>query len=200
MPRMKYTLVGSLRSPFVRAVRLFFLQNKIEFDFKVINFLEVPADAEYLAQLNPINKVPVLIEGQSKLFDSRVIFNVLTQRHGLVPLTLDEENMLSAVYSALDVSVNLFLLQRGGLDPATPNQYVERQRARLVECLHYLAPWAQGLRVGRDWRFPAMSLYSYLFWARARGLLDLSAHPELAKFVEDFRDAPGVAATTFPAS
>ena len=80
---MSYQLLGSLRSPFVRFIRLLMIQNSIPFDFEIVNYLEVEADEKRLAAENPINKIPILIAtgqkaGQTerqKIFDSRVIAN-----------------------------------------------------------------------------------------------------------------------------
>ena len=101
----------------------------------------------------------------------------------------------------MDTCVNLFLLKRGGLDPEADNWYLQRQRERIPSVLDHLKPWIQKLNPNdaADWNFASMSLYSFLYWAQFRGMLDLSGRPECLKFLEDFKTKPGVAETTIPA-
>ena len=42
-----------------------------------------------------------------------------------------------------------------------------------------------------------MSLFSFLYWAEAREVVDLKLYPELAAFLMRFSEAPGVKATGF---
>ena len=93
---MSYTLIGSTTSPYVRKLRLCF-HDKINYEFKSINYLEIN-DANYLKSINPINKIPILIDNEETIFDSRVIFNHLTKKYSWTKLSLKEENILSAIF------------------------------------------------------------------------------------------------------
>ena len=195
---MSCTLVTSERSPFGRVVRMLMIKNGIDFKCRFLNFVDNKADAEILVKETPINKVPILIDGSQKIFDSRVIVNYLTKKHALKALTLDEENRVSAIYSALDTGVILFLMKRDGFDINAPGFFVSRNRERIPRNLEYLIPWAATLNPDRDWNYASMSLYSLLYWAEARGgLIEVKAHPVLAAFMERFKDAPGVKETSF---
>ncbi len=195
---MGYRLIGSYTSPFVRRLRLA-MYGRVDFELEVVNYMEEPGKS-YLQSISPINKLPILIDGQQKIFDSRVIYNYLARRHDWKALTLDQENLVSAIESGMDTCVNLFLLKRGGLDPASDNWYLQRQRERVPSVLDYLKPWIEKLnpKQDADWNFASMSLYSFLYWAQFRGMLDLSGRPECLKFLEDFKNKPGVAETTIP--
>jgi glutathione S-transferase len=200
---MPITLLGSLRSPFVRIPRLYLMANQIDFKFEVINYLEVSADRDYLSKQSPINKVPVLIlEDGQKIFESRVIITYLMRTHALPSLTLDEENYVSAICAAMDVYVNLYLLKMGGLDLEATNWYVKRQQDRVLSSLEFVRPWARKLDAQKssDWNYASMCLYSFAFWADARGILSLSQHPDLESFIERFKNAPGVQETSFAKS
>ena len=190
---MKYTLIGSLTSPYVRKLRLL-LNNLAPYELKCINYLEAN-DSEYLKKINPINKIPILIDNEKTIYDSRVIYNYLAKKHDLKPLSYEEENILSAIDAALDTSINLFSLRRGGMDLNGGNSYIERQKERVTLILNYLTPWAQKLdpKQPSDWNYLSMSLYSYLFWGTFREILDLSQHTSLKEFLLKFSDAPGVA-------
>lgn len=83
------------------------IQNSIKFDFKVLNIVSDASAAAALQAESPINKVPILVvrsegaSGEQKIFDSRVIAGFLSAKHGLRKLSLDEENILSSIYSCL---------------------------------------------------------------------------------------------------
>jgi glutathione S-transferase len=192
---MKYTLIGSLTSPYVRKLRLL-LNNLAPYELKCINYLEAN-DSEYLKTINPINKIPILIDNDKTIYDSRVIYNYLAHKHDLKALTIQEENILSAIDAALDTSINLFSLRRGGLDLNGGNTYIERQKERIPLLLNYLAPWAEKLdpKNPNDWNYLSMSLYSYLYWGTFREILDLSQHNSLKEFLVKFASAPGVSDT-----
>jgi glutathione S-transferase len=187
---MSCILIGSLTSPYVRKIRLC-LHDVIPYELKTVNYLE-QNDAAYLKSINPINKIPILIDEKQTIYDSRVIYNYLAKKYDWTPLTLNEENILSAIDAALDTSINLFSLKRGGLDTSKPNTYVTRQEERIPLLLNYLSLWAVNCK---EWNFLSMSLYSYLDWASFRELLKLSEYPEMQKFLERFKDAKGVQAT-----
>jgi glutathione S-transferase len=194
---MAYTLIGSIRSPFVRICRMLMESNGIPFVFRVLNIADDAKAAAELAKESPINRVPVLLDGNQKIFDSRVIANFLIKRHGLAALTLDEENLVSAIYSCLDTGVTLFLMRKDGFDMNDPGFFLSRQRARIPANLAYLTPFAEKLDPKRDWNYVSMSLYSFLFWANARELIRLTDYPKLVAFMERFKDAPGVQSTGF---
>lgn len=196
---MNYTLIGSFTSPYVRKIRLL-LFNLGTYEFKSINYLE-KKDSDYLKSINPINQIPILLDGDTKIFDSRVIYNYLAKKHHLKTLSIEEENILSAIDAAMDTSINLFSLRRGGLDLNVENHFIERQKERIPLILNFLSPWVNKLNAKNpeDWNFLTMSLYSYLYWGIYREVLDLSHFPEHKHFLEQFKNAPGVHETTPPA-
>lgn len=68
-------LIGSSASPFVRKVRVFAAEKRIEYEMELDTVWS--ADAKILA-VNPLGKVPALVlEDGSALFDSRVIVEFL---------------------------------------------------------------------------------------------------------------------------
>lgn len=196
---MNYTLIGSLTSPYVRKIRL--LLHGTPYELREVNYMEKTGN-EYLKSINPVNKLPVLIDGEKVIFDSRVIFNYLTKKNKWKEFTVEEENILTAIDGAMDSSIGLFQLRRGGLDLNIYNTYIERQKDRVPHILNYLTPWVSSLdeKNPSHWNFLTMSLYSYLYWVEFRGLYDLSVHPELKMFMEKFKNAPGVLETTIPAA
>jgi glutathione S-transferase len=194
---MALQLIGSLTSPYARKMRLL-LQNEVGYEFKSINYLE-KNDSDYLKSINPLNQIPVVIDNGVTIYDSRVIYNYFAAKKGWTPLTVENENYLSAIDTALDTGINLFSLRRGGLNITDgSNAYIERQRERIPLILSYLSPWVKGLTPEKDWNFVTMSLYSFLFWIEFREVYSLKNHPEMTVFLERFKNAPGVAETAIP--
>ncbi len=175
------------------------IQNSIPFEMRVLDFVNSEADAVTLAKETPINKVPLLVDGDQKIFDSRVIVNHLIQKHKLRSLTLDEENIVSTIYGCLDAGVVLFLMRRDGFDVSGPGFFLSRQRQRIPDGIHFVTPWALSLDPTNtsDWNYASMSLYAFLYWAEARELLKISDYPSMVTFMSRFADAPGVEATSF---
>jgi glutathione S-transferase len=192
-----YKIAGSLRSPFVRTCRLFMLANGLPHEFHRLDFVDDAQAAAEVARETPINKVPYLIDGDKKIFDSRVIINYLVKKHGLPALTLDEENIVSSIYSCLDTGVILFLMRKDGFNMDDPGFFLSRMRRRIPENLKYLTPWVTKLDPAKHWNYPAMALYSFLYWAKARDIANLNDTPEMTEFLERFQNAPGVKETGF---
>ena len=92
-------LYGSHTSPFVRKLRLLLWENK-DLEFIAINYLE-ENDGKLLKDINPLNQIPLLIDGEQKVYDSRIIFNYLTNKMKLPALNIEDENRLSAIDTAM---------------------------------------------------------------------------------------------------
>jgi glutathione S-transferase len=179
---------------------MFMLANGLEFKFEALNFVDDEKAAATLAKETPINKVPYLVAGKDKIFDSRVIVNYLTQKHDLPPLILQEENLVSAIYSVMDSAVSLFLLKRDGLDINGRGNFLRRNRDRIPSNLEFITPWAKTLDPSdrKHWNYPAMSLYACLEWGERRAqMIRIQDHPVLLEFQRKFAQAPGVQATGF---
>ena len=188
------TLVGSHPSPFVRSLRLF-LYERISYDFKSIDYL-TPEDGAYLSRINPINKIPVLIHDGKIIFESRIIYQYLKKEFLIYEtLSVEEENLLSVIYGAMDTTINLFMLRRFGNDIKADNNYFHRNHSRIKSTLSYITSELPRLS---NWKYPAMLLYSYLDWANIREMIKLEELPELKKFHEKWENLASVQATLIP--
>lgn len=195
---MALTLIGSYTSPYVRKVRLLLWGDK-DVTFKPVNYFEAEGE-KYLRSVNPLNQIPLLLDGDQPIYDSRVMFNYIAKKRNLRPLTIQEENILSIIDTTLASAVNLFSLRKGGIDIEAPGHYfIERQKERLPTLLSELAPWAKQQDPAADWNYLTMSLYSLVFWLGFREMYDVKKHPELVDFLERFKHCPGVQETTIPA-
>lgn len=172
------------------------MKHKIDFDFRPLNFVDDAQAAAELAKATPINKVPILLDRGAKVFDSRVIINYVSKKHSLAPLSLEEENLVSVIYGALDAGVILFLMKKDKFDLEHSDFFVKRNRDRIFSALEYVKPYVGSL--SKDWNYPAMSLYSFLYWSEARlGMFKVADYPELADFQSSMANAVGVKETSF---
>ena len=180
-------LLGSTTSPFVRRTRLLLAEREHEF----VNLDIYGEDRDLLRGRNPALKIPVLEDGDQKVFDSRVIFRYLSGKFGLAPLGWDQENLLTLIDAATDSFVILLLSQRSGLDINEDRLFFNLQRERVALSLHELA-----LRVEqgsfREWNYPSICLYCLVDWIEFRQLSDFKGLEALLDFRDRNRDQPGV--------
>lgn len=177
---MNYTLIGSTPSPFVRRIRL--AMEHIPHEFRAINIYEKEGGEE-LKMVNPINQIPVLLVGEQKIWDSRVIFNYLNVIHRLENLDWEDENNLTAISGAMDSGVALFMMKRSGIDINQDIMIVKRHQERINSVLNYFTSYMEGIGL-EEWRFLTMSLYSFLDWAGFRGILKFEQFPSSMKFLK----------------
>ena len=170
---MAYTLYGSKTSPFVRRIRM--LLNEIPF---TLNEMDIyGADKERIKEINPVNQIPVLEDGEQKVWDSRQIFYYLNNKHHFQKMTLDDENTLTAIDGAINGGVALFLFKRSGIDLNSDLMLIERHKTRIQLVLHYLKPRIE-TDLKDNWNFLSMSLYSFLDWATFREMISIENRPE----------------------
>jgi glutathione S-transferase len=191
---MSYTIIGSAPSPYVRKIRML-LEGK-EFTFKELDIYG-PAGAAELHRVTPIHLIPVLLDGERKIYDSRVIFNYLNMIHRFENFDWDDENLLSIIDGGISAAVNLLLMKRSGLPVEAPSMFVDRQKERVESVLDYMTEFAKGEGLVK-WNFLSISLYSFLDWAVFRGLFTLEKRPELQKFLEAHAQRPAVLNTQIP--
>ncbi len=191
---MALTLIGSYTSPYARKIRLL-LHGDTNVTFKAVNYFEEEG-REYLKSINPFNQIPMLLDGDQPIYDSRVIFNYIAKKKNLKPLTIDEENTLSAIDAIIATGVNLFSLKKGGVNiDDSSNYFLVRQKERIPSLLKMITPWVASQKVENNWNYLTMSMFSLLYWMNFREIYDYSHEPELVKFFERFKECPGVKET-----
>jgi len=191
---MALTLIGSYTSPFVRKLRLL-LHDDPTVTFQEVNYFEEKG-REYLKSINPFNQIPMLLDGDQPVYDSRVIFNYIAKIKKLKPLSVDEENTLSAIDAIIATGVNLFSLKKGGVNiDDSSNYFLVRQKERIPSLLKMITPWAAAQKPENNWNYLTMSMYTMLYWMSFREVYDYSQIPELVAFLDRFKNCPGVAET-----
>lgn len=191
---MAYTLIGSQTSPFVRRIRI--LMESIPFEFKELNIFETE-DSLTLNKVNPINQVPVLLDGDERVWDSRQIFNFLNRKHHFYGLSVEQENLLTALEGAMNSAVALLLLKRSGINIDEPYMYVSRQKERIESVLDFMKPYIEKEAL-ENWNFITVTLYCFLDWGVFRGILNLEKRPECKNVLTKYSDKTIVLKTAIP--
>lgn len=188
-------LIGSVTSPFVRRTRLVLAQQQREYEFVNINILG-DADREALAQYTPAMKIPVLVDGDQAIYDSRVIERYLS-KNAPSPRDWSEENLLTLIDAVNDSMVPLFMLKRSGIEDQSL-LICKLQQQRIDQTLTVLA---QEAKLGRFelWNYPTICLLSLVEWAQMRELESFEHYPSILEAVETHQQQRGVEETKPPA-
>ena len=92
-------------------------------------------DQSASARLSPTQRVPFLADGPLQLSDSLAILAHIRQRQGQQLASAPERlNLLSLATTVLDTALNLFFLERDGVQ-AGSLPYLQRQQARITTAL-----------------------------------------------------------------
>ena len=193
---MSYTLIGSLTSPYVRRMRM--VMENIPYALKELNIYDNAEGAEYLHKVNPVHQVPVLVDGDQSIWDSRVIFRYLNEKHKMETLSWEQENMLTAVEGALNSGIALFLkTKRSDMAIDKSKLVFQRHLDRMKSVLDYLKPHLAS-PAAKDWNFVNMTIYSTIDWMQFREMMDFSDRPECQKFLNLHSHRPVVTQTQIP--
>lgn len=172
-------LYGTTTSPFVRRVRV--VATEVGARFEMINTAADPGQAA-LRAVSPIWKVPVADVDGRVLFDSRVIIDWLTTHHGWGPMRPPRDrwrdaNILNAIDAALDSAIQVFYLQREGID-VSPLPFGQRQFDRIAAIFAWLTGEIDAGHLGGDELGVAeLSLLATLDWMEFRAVYPAARHP-----------------------
>ena len=168
-------LFGSYTSPFVRHIRIALAETDLAYEL-------VETDYAQSAAQSPAQRVPFLQDGDLQLTDSTSILRHVRERAGQ-PFLADIQrlDMYCLVNTALDTTINLFLLDREGLK-SDANPYLQRQAARIQTTLQALE--AASVPEAFVWDDATIRLACFIDWAIFRQRLDFSAYPNLLAVLE----------------
>lgn len=171
-------LIGSTPSPYVRRLRLW-LEGE-DYEFIDLNIYS-PEGREILKTYTPAMKIPMLADGDQKIFDSRMIYRYLNDKLGRENLSLEQENNITLTDSVLDAFIIILLSNRSGLDSSQDAMIYNLQRERVALTLPVLE---EKVKAGEfdQWHYPAICLFSTLDWITCRELFDFSDFPALEAF------------------
>ena len=183
-------LIGSPTSPYVRRIRL--LLGDTSYEFASLDIYG--SDRDVLRAHNPALKIPMLIDDDFGVYDSRVIARYLTATLGFEPLSWAQENQLTLIDAVNDSGVTLALSKRSGIDIEQGAMFHDLQRERIRLSIDALS--AQAAEGAFDsWHYPAICLYCLVDWMELRGLFDFSDHQPLLAVRERHASRPMITET-----
>lgn len=183
-------LIGSSTSPYVRRIRL--LLGGSDYEFASLDIYG--ADRDELRRNNPALKIPMLIDDEQSIYDSRVIARYLSQKMGFADLSWAQENQLTLIDAANDSMVTIALSKKSGLATDRDIMFYGLQHERIERSIDALSAMAAECAFD-EWHYPSICLYCLVDWAEMRGLFDFSGHAPLLELKQRFKDKPSVAET-----
>ena len=133
-------LYGTPTSPFTRVARIAALEFGFAFEFHDLRWRESPAE---LFKINAVGRIPLLVDGERRVADSRVIWTYLQEHAAASPTSTarrfggdhrwDEEDILLQIYA----TVEALMVLRGMAEepPITDHPYLTRSWERIDVCL-----------------------------------------------------------------
>ena len=168
-------LFGSYTSPYVRHCRILLLEADLDCTF-------VEIDHSVSAAQSPTKRMPFLRDGSVTLTDSSAIVKYLRNKSGQAFFEdVLEYDLFCMVNTALDTTVNVFMLEKDGVTPEK-SAYLMRQSQRVVSTLEELDK--RPLSAQWPYKDAELRLACYLGWAVFRERIDLKRYPNLEKFLE----------------
>lgn len=171
-------LVGSHPSPYVRRLRLWLEGH--HYEFLPLDIYSEAGRAE-LETYTPAMKVPMLVDEEHSVYDSRIIHRYLNQKLKKESLSWEDENLMSLIDSLQESFIILLMSKRSGIDTSDDRLILNLQKERIARTMPVLE---QATKDGdfSEWRYPAICLFTLLDWIQFRELFDLNDYPALASF------------------
>jgi glutathione S-transferase len=183
-------LLGSGTSPYVRRTRL--LLGDTDYQFESLDIYG--ADRDELRKHNPALKIPMLIDADQSIYDSRVIARYLAAKMNFDDLNWEQENLLTLIDAANDSMVTIALSKRSGLDTSEDIEFYALQHERVRRSIDAISQYAADGAFD-EWHYPSICAYCLIDWAEMRNLFDFADHKPLLYLKESFKDKPMVAET-----
>lgn len=188
-------LIGSVTSPYVRRIRLFLASIGMEQAYEFIHLdIYSPEGRITLTENNPAKKIPILKDDGLSLFDSRIIFNYLSEKYDVNKLSWSQQNLLTMIDAANDSLVSLALSERSGFDVSADMLFFQLQQERVASVLSELNQQVLADQFAR-WQYPEICLFCLLDWIEFRQLTPWHQHQGLLSFYQKSRVHLGVADT-----
>jgi glutathione S-transferase len=191
-------LYGTTTSPYVRRVRALALEVGLPTEL-----VDTATDAGMAAlrDVSPIRKVPTARIDDKTLWDSAAITDYVVATRGLAELrpvrdAVAETQLRLAIDGALDAAINVFYLERDGVD-VNAVAYTQKQNERVVSCLTYVASSLKGGFCTDDPRFGVteIALATTLEWFIFRNRYPVDTIPALAEAMAVHRERASLVAT-----
>ncbi len=195
-------IYGTPTSPYTRIARIVAAELGFQPPLRTIKWRETPDD---LFKINPAGRIPLLVDGECSVGESRTICNYLMAHPEARPAASfrrldgdarwDEENLLGVIYAAIDGFVVIRVLDD---PPAISHPYKERSRERIDQCFRAIdVIAAQGYLIEPDgFGMAEAALITAIDTIGGRGVADLSGYADAHAIRTRFAERPSVTETT----
>ncbi|AQQ69116.1 hypothetical protein Mag101_16880 [Microbulbifer agarilyticus] len=184
-------LFGSFTSPFVRHCRIALMQSGLDWEMAELD-IHTSKDPR-----TPTLRVPFLEDGALRLTDSTSIVKYVREKSGQAFISdIRDLDRYCLANTLLDSAINLFLLERTGLD-LNENVYTRRQQKRVASILGELN--AAPLPVAGEFNDAHYRVAVGVAWGQFRNRFSIDGHENLQRLLEVASEDPIFVATAPPA-
>ncbi|MEG4486464.1 glutathione S-transferase family protein [Microcoleus sp. D2_18a_B4] len=134
---------------------------------------------EYL-EINPIGKVPAIVEGDFKLWESGAILLYLAQKHGKMPDTLEQQAQIVQWVTFANATLGPGIFTEATRDRETP---------KLLKPLNEIFE-KQPFLMGDEFGVADAAVGSILAYIPMMLKLDLSAYPAVVDYIKRISERP----------
>lgn len=171
-------LIGSTASPYVRRIRILLHQMDKDFDFEKLNVFS-DEDLKQLQKFSPTNRVPVLIDGETIVWDSFLITEYLLK----IDINLEIKKELFLINEMTDSGIQVFQQKKFDIDPEAKNIFSHNNLKRISQVLLHFENSLPKEELVKMW------LYCTLDWFNFRGVLPWSRKfPQLNDWIRNISD------------
>lgn len=194
-------ILGSQTSPFVRLTRVLCLELGLAFELDVTPpFTQMtPDDIAHIKSINPLMKVPALVDGDQTVLDSRIIAYYLLGKKSAksaikFPLSIEEENILTVIYGIIDAGILRFIMAQNNID--MNGAYMKKSLERINAGLEYLDAHPA---LGKNFGLCEIALVCGLEWFTKRDIVAWNHFDNLHKIHEQYKDKESLLQTRISA-
>lgn len=204
MTQPNLTIIGSYTSPFARIARVACEELKLPYKLEVTGFFatSTPEQATMVENNNPLMRIPVLLDDEETILDSRVIVTYLARRYGngsafanSLPQTPAQENIITVTNGALDAAILRVILKNTQPNISLDEGYAARSLTRVQHSLAWLdTHWQPNEQFG----IAEALLICALEWLQKRTILDCIGYHTLQDILRRHSDRDSLLKTRIP--
>ncbi|MCW5589509.1 MAG: glutathione S-transferase family protein [Legionellales bacterium] len=202
-------IIGTHTSPFTRSCRVVCEELAIPYEYSVIHPFGklTQKDVEFIGSHNPLIKVPILIDGNTEIIDSRIIIKYLLEQpvktiahsdfRRNFPTDFHEENLLTIILGINDAGILRFMLKATHPEINQDEGYMQRCLERIGSGLSWLEKQPT---LGQSFGIPEIALISCLEWFKKRHIFDWETLDRITTIYKKYCDRASLIKTRIPDS
>ena len=172
-------LYGGLRSR-ASIVQWYLEELGVPYQFVLLNMEEDEHRKPDFLAINPMGKVPAIVDGNFQLWESGAILLYLAEKHGKMPESLEHKSIITqwVIFSNSTLAIGLFI---------EANR--EREMPKLLTPLNEIYS-RQTFILGEDFSVADVAVGSILSYVPTMLQLDLSEYPTVTDYIKRITERP----------